>query len=359
MLKPQEWDSVIDSIATGNTVLCVGAELFSKDGLSLEKQIGAELEGLDNVSLYADGLFHFKGAGDMISYTKIKQFFNRPFPDLETILGQFADLPIPLVVNATPDPLLKRAYAQKNLPFRYDYHHPNKPAGEMDPLTVEEPLLYNLMGDLLQRESMILTHEDLFAFIESLMEGKSVPRVLKERINTAYNFLFVGLPFDRWYMKVLLHFLQKDAKSNAMKYAANAALDEEVQSFMVDQFQITCVPVQIADFSTELYRRCAERGILRSTAPTPKMSQYERWMRMVADDQLDALLDQLVAHFTEHVAQDQESLTTLFNLSGRLNNLEKIVQRGTVAHDAAQLQRNQIRDAILNFLQDTVKSLSV
>lgn len=359
MLKPQEWDSVIETIASGSTVLCLGAELFSTEGKTLDELLRMELVGLDNVQLYGDGLFHLKGSGHMTSYTKIKQFFNRDFPALNPIIEQLAQLPIPVVINTSPDRLFQKASAKLGLPFQYDYHYPNKPAREPEEPSPETPYLYNLMGDLDRRESMVLTHEDLFGFMESLMEGKSMPRVLRQKINTAYSFIFLGLPFGKWHMKVLLHFLQKDANKQALKHAANEAFDAEVQSFVVDQFQITCVPTNIGDFTAELYRRSAERGILRSAAPVARLSQFEKWTRMVLEDELDPLIEELVAYFSKHFSQNPENLNHLFNLGGRLSSVEKMVQRGTIALEDAHLQRNQIRDAILDFLQDTVKPLSI
>lgn len=359
MLKPQEWESVIETIASGSTILCLGAELFSTAGKTLDEQLGEELAGLDNVHLYGDGLFHLKGSGHMTSYTKIKQFFNRDFPALAPVMEQLAQLPISVVVNTTPDRSFQKACVKLGLPFQYDYHHPNKPAREPEEPRQEEPYLYNLMGDLDRRESMVLTHEDLFGFMESLMEGKSMPRVLRQTINTAYSFIFLGLPFGKWHMKVLLHFLQKDTNKQALKHAANEAFDTEVQSFMVDQFQITCVPTNIGDFTGELYRLCAERGILRSAAaPPPKLSRFEKWTKMVLEDELDPLIEELVAYFSQHFAGHTENLNHLFNLGGRLSSVERMVQRGTIAQEDAHLQRNQIRDAILDFLQDTVKPLS-
>ena len=156
-----------------------------------------------------------------------------------------------------------------------------------------------------------------------------------------------------------MHFLQKDANRKALKYAANHAFDEEIQAFMVDQFQIICVPARIAEFVGELHRRCAEAGHLRATALAAPVSTFDKWTRMVMDDQLDELLEDMVAWFSLHRSQDQDNMGELFNVNGRFSSLDKMQKRGTISLADAQLQRNQIRDTILDFLHDVVKPLQL
>jgi Effector-associated domain 11/SIR2-like domain len=361
MLSVEEWDSVIEIIGSGDTVVCLGAELFTYEGKTLDELLGAELAGVGkNVHLYGDGLFHFKGTGHMVSYTKIKQYFNREHTHLTPILEQLAQIPVSVFINSVPDRQLPRTFDRLGLTYQYHYHHPNKPAVEPDEPSASVPYIYNLLGDVEHRESMVLTHEDLFKFMESLMEGKSVPRLLKERINACHNFLFIGLPFDKWHMKVLMHFLQKDANKGVLKFAANQALDTEVQSFVHDQFQIVCVPVQAAAFTDELHRRCVERGLIRKKEQGEgQTSVLDKWMRMVVEDSLGELLDELLDHFSMHIPADTESQNLLFGLSGRLSSLEKSVSRNIISVENAGIERSRIREAMLAFLNSTVKPVFI
>lgn len=359
MLKPQEWDSVLDNIQSGSTIVCLGAEIFALTDQSLDHQIKQHLGDLDNVHMYGDGLFHFRGSGDMTSFTKIKQFYQGDTPVLNNIFEKLAVLPIPVFINANPDLSLRKAFGRLGLSCQYSFHYPNKPATELSEPTVDIPLIYNLLGDIEHRESMVLTHEDLFSFLESIMEGKSVSRLLKACINASYNIIFIGLPFGKWYMKVLLHFLQKDANRKALKFAANQVLDADVQSFVIDEFKITCVPVQITDFVEELHRRCSLANLLKSAESKPKATAYQRWTTMVSQDELSSLLDELLAYFTQVRPQDVDNQNQLFHLNGRLAGLERMVGKGTIANDGALLQRNQIRDSIIQFLNEKVRPLDL
>jgi len=359
MLKPQEWDSVLDNIQSGNTIICLGAEIFAQSDMPLDEQIKQQLGNLDNVHMYADGLFHFRGSGDMTSYTKLKQFYNQTPPGIIETLEKLAALPVPVFINTNPDLTLSKTFKRLGLPYKYSYHHPNKPAIELSPPSAREPLIYNLLGDIEHRESMLLTHEDLFGFLESIMEGRSISGLLKEYIHASYNFLFIGLPFSKWYMKILLHFLQKDVNNRALKFAANQALDSDVQSFVVEEFKITCVPVRIDDFVQELYDRCAGANLLKTAESVPKMKAYQQWTHMVLEDELNELLDIMVDFFTQNRPQDFDNQNQLFHLNGRLSGLERMVGKGTIAMDDAILQRNQIRDSILEFLNEKVRPLDI
>ncbi|MBC7774470.1 MAG: SIR2 family protein [Phycisphaerae bacterium] len=359
MLKPQEWDSVLDNIQSGSTIVCLGAEIFAQPDMPLDEQIKQRLDNLDNVHMYADGLFHFRGSGDMTSFTRIKQFYNQAPPNVHELLEKLAVLPVPVFINANPDLTLCKTFKRLGLPYQYSFHYPNKPAVELSPPSVREPLIYNLLGDIEHRESMVLTHEDFFSFLESIMEGRSISGMLKEHIHASYNFLFIGLPFSKWYMKILLHSVQKDVNRKALKFAANQALDSDVQSFVVDEFKITCVPVRIDDFVQELYSRCAGANLLKKTELAPKLTAYQRWTQMVLEDELNKLLDDMVDFFTQNRPQDFDSQNQLFHLNGRLSGLERMVGKGTIAADDALLQRNQIRDSIIEFLNEKARPLDL
>lgn len=360
MLKPQEWESVLDNIASGRTIICLGAELFAHSGKDLEQQINEALSGLDNVRLYADGLFHFKGAGDMTAFTKIKQFYNQNYPELNALLDQIAQLPVPLFIGTSPDHQLQRAFHRLELPYRYSLHHRKELAADIEPPTAQEPLIYNLLGDIEHRESMVLTHEDLFEFLESLMDGKKISRVLKERVQSAYNLIFIGLPFGKWYVKVLLHFLQKDLNKRALRYAATHASDTEIENFVLNEFGITCVPVRIGEFVGELHRRCGAAGLLRQTGPVSPATRYEKWLRLVKSGELGELLDEISQHFEANPSPETEVASqVLLQLNARYSTLERAVAKRTISEENAQLQRNQITDSLIQFLQETVRPLAL
>lgn len=353
-----EWDSILDNLSTGRSILCIGAEIFSVAGNSLDKQLRQAVGESPNVRTYNDGLFHFKGAGDLTSHTKIKKFYNGEFPDVTAVLEKIAQIKCPVIVSTNPDRHLEAAFQRLNLPHQYAYHFPRNPAAELDEPTTDNPLIYNLFGDINFRESMILTQEDVFNFLESVVEGRSLSPVVKERMKSANNFIFLGLPFEKWYMQLLLRVVQKETNKIALRYASNNTLDDETQTFCLDQFNITCVPSHISDFVDELYERCSQAGLLRIAGGQADL-WFDRWQKLLKRDELSDLLDEMTSHFEKNRPSDENNMSFLVQLTGRLARLEKKEASGAIDSRDAGVERAQIRDAVDGFLSREVKPLGI
>lgn len=351
-----EWDSILDNLDTGRSIICLGAELFSTSAASLDAQIRQVVGESANVRAYNDGLFHFKGAGDLTSHTKIKKFFNGDFPEVAAVLEKIAFIKCPVVISMNPDRHLEAAFRRLGLPCQYAYHFPRNPASELNEPDADNPLIYNLLGDINSRESMTLTHEDVFNFLESVVEGRSLSPIVKARVKAANNFIFLGLPFEKWYMQLLLRVVQKETNKIALRYAANNALDDETQTFCLDQFNITCVPTRITDFVDELYTRCAQAGLLRGSGAQPEL-RYDRWRKMLKRDELSDLLYELSDFFEKNYPDNTHHHSHLAQLSGRLANLERRASLGAVDNRDAGVERSQIRDAVNAFLTNEGKEM--
>ncbi len=353
-----EWDSILDNLSTGRTIFCLGAEIFSSSGVSLDAQLRQAVGESPNVRIYNDGLFYFRGAGDLTSHTKIKKFYNGEFPELVAILEKIAQIKCSVIISMNPDRHLEAAFKKLNLPYQYAYHFPRNPAAELEEPTADSPLIYNLMGDINSRESMVLTQEDVFACIESFVEGRSLSPVVKERVKAANNFIFLGLPFEKWYMQLLMRVVQKETNKIALRYAANNAFDDETQTFCLDQFNIACVPNQISDFVGELHERCAQAGLLRN-ADAQSALWYDRWLNLLKRDDLLDLLDKMTEFFEKNRPDDADNIGFLVQQTGRLSNLERREAKGSIDSRDAGVERASIRDAIESFLTGTVKSLGI
>jgi hypothetical protein len=357
MLKEKEWDSIVDNIESGKTIVCLGAEIFNDGDKSLDQQLALEVADLDNVGMYGDGLFHLKGSGISTTYTAIKKYLNRDFPHVNAICEILVKMPISVILSTNPDQHLKKTFDRLGHSCTYAYHHAHKPAKELPDPNSSNPLIYNLFGDIQFPESMILTHENVFNFVESAVNGKSIPQVVQERIADAQNFLFIGLPFNKWYMKLLLHILRKYNNREVLRLAANQAFDQEVQKFCHQQFEIVCVPVKTLDFVSTLQEKCQKANLVRQQESAGPTTLFDRWMQLLRNDEQNELLNQMLDYFDRHLPDDRESSDLLNNLTGRLARLERKVMNGTIKYDDEELERNQIREAINHFLNETVKTL--
>jgi hypothetical protein len=349
-----DWDTILENVETDKTILCIGADLFSNINGKLDVHLREIIGASPDVRIYEDGLFNFKNRSDMTSYIKIKKFYNQELPDVAAVLDKLAQIRFSTIISLNPDAQLTKAFDHQGYTYNYVYHYPNTPAKELPQPSPNKPLIYNLLGDINYRESMVLTHEDLFEFLESVVQGKSISATLKEQIKAAYNFVFIGLPFEKWHTQLLLRFLQKDINRMALKFAANHAQDENIEMFCQDEFNITCVPTNVADFVNELYERCKSAQLLKGKPKT--VNQFEVWSKQVRKDELAEVVEEVIDYFDNKPSADIENINYITNVSARLSSLEKKVDKGAISNDNATVERAQIRDTIIQFLTNVVKA---
>jgi hypothetical protein len=358
ILNEEDWDSILDNIEAGKTILCLGAEIYSNNNNTLIEQLrdALQVESNPNIKSYDDGLFHFKGGSDIKYYTQIKRFYEQEFPDLETIYDKIVRIQLPIILSINPDHRLRTAFERAGLSADYHFYFRRNPAPQLEEPTVNKPLIYNLLGDIKKRESMVLTYNDLFDYFQSIVEHRSMPQNIKERIHDAYNLIFIGLPFDKWYMQLLLRVLEQHT-NDALKFAVNHANNERISTLCRDQFKITCVPTNIPEFVEELYIRCEKANLLRGKKAA--LSSYERWKSMIKrEDKLSEVIDEMSEYFETHHPNDKEENNLLIQLSGKLVSLGRRISKGAISEPDAKVERALIRNAVVEFLENEVKSLN-
>ncbi len=348
-----DWDFILENMQNDKTILCLGSELFSTASGKLNTYLRQAIGESPDVRYYEDGLFNFKGTSDLTAHLRIKRFYNQPLPEVAAILEKIAEMQFSTIISLNPDSQLHKAFDNQNFAYKPAYHHPKTTAEDLAKPTLDNPLIYNLLGSVDVRESMVLTHEDLFEFLESAVEGKSIPTALKGKVKAAYNFIFIGLPFDKWHTQLLMRVLQKDMGKKTFKYATNHARDETVEMFCQDEFNIVCVPTNITEFVDTLHERCKTANLLRGASKA--LNPYDIWSNQIRKDELTEALDSMLAHFEKENISDSDIINTLINLSGRLNYLDNKISKGNISQENAGIERTQIRDALVRFLSDEVK----
>jgi hypothetical protein len=348
------WDVLIDNIRAGKTILFLGSELFNRDNKRLEQQL-AEVIGVgtnQNIQAYPDGLYLFRGSSDILSYSRIKGYFKQDFTELSPILDLIARIKFKIILSNTPDHQLLRAFKRQNLPHNFHFYYKRQPSPEIEPPAIDKPVLYNLLGDINVRESMILTYDDLYDYFESVMEHKSMPEILTEQIRDAYNYIFIGMPFERWHTQLLLRVLKQHVNKTTLKYAANFSYDSAIQTFCQDQFNITCVPTDIKGFVEELFKRCEAAKLTKDLPDTPPQYFVDKCLKMVAEDLLKEVLAELSDYLDSKNPTASEAIDFVINLSGRLANLERRVAKNLIAEAESLVERAKIREATLDFLNE-------
>lgn len=349
-----EWDVLIENIRSGKTILFLGSELFHDGDKRLDEQLFEAIGAANNANIqtYPDGLYHFRGSSDIMSYSRIKQFFKRDFTELSGSLDKLARIKFKIVLSNTPDHQMVRAFKRQNLPHNFYFYYKRQPSPDIEPPSIDKPILYNLVGDINIRESMVLTYDDLYDYFESVMEHRSMPEILKEQIRDAYNYIFIGMPFERWHMQLLLRVFRQHVNKSALKYAANHSFDTKIQTFCQDQFNITCVPTGIKGFVDELFSRCEAANLVKALPNAPPQYFADKCSDLVKADKLKEVIAELSDHFDSKHPTENDAIDFILNQSGRLANLERRISKNLMSEADASLERAKIREAIISFLQD-------
>lgn len=356
------WDAILQSIAEERCILCIGPGLYTELGVTLESRLADFLRAKSEqlrIRVYDDGWFHYRsGANSILPNLEVKNFYKQSFPRAQTLMSTIANINFHLIISLLPDYRLRNTFEELKIPHHFDAYIKKKP---FDPRTIRPsaqlPLIYNLMGELNQRESMVLTHDDFYDYLESIFQGSSISPVLKNEIIQADNFIFLGLPFDRWYMHLFLRFLEQHRNKDLLKYALTEVEDEYVQTQCNEQFNITFVPFKFEQFLEELSQKCTEAGLSRKFPTTPAQETLSLFRKEIANDNLE----NVVNDFLSFVADYKESCSDLLDegllISGSIEHLNKQQRLNIIDYQEYGKDRARIRYGLLELMKQFEKRL--
>ncbi len=141
--------------------------------------------------------------------------FNTPIP----LLDALAQLPFSLVINATPDKLLLKAFQKAGkLHTQYAYYHYSKQNQNVTlESSVDKPLIFNLLGDVEDTNCLVLTHEEQLDFVKNIIsKDAGLPKSLISTLQEKTHYVFIGFDFEYWYLRLMFQVLNinKDKKKN-------------------------------------------------------------------------------------------------------------------------------------------------
>ena len=346
-----EWDFILDSIESDRTIFCIGSEIYSHTIGDLDSHLQKAIGESKDIQFYRDGLFHFKGTSDLFSHIKIKKFYKQDFPELRALLEKIAHIRVSTIISLNPDAKLVEIFKNQGYKYDYDFHYPNHPAKDLKIPNHDNPLIYNLFGTLDQKESMIYTHGNMFDYLKSSFIGQSIPTALKVKIDSADNFIFIGLPFEKWYTQLLMRILHKDEKNgmkmDVAKYAFNHTQNEKNIIFCQNEFNVTCIQDNIGDFVDELYEKCKSANLLRLTE-SEKTNNKIIYSILLEKDKLEDLINLLKKDAKISFSQS----TILTHLSSDMVALENKKNMGSISDEDYSVARTKIRERIISFINN-------
>lgn len=278
-LPDRQWEYMLDCLDKEETVLFIGPGILPFPGHdSLEDALCAYLqESSENEmtpfieKFYRDDKFFRLNENDkdeslwnFMSY--YRDFFTEKQAELEeakSILRKVAEIPFSTIISMIPNTLIENAFGEDFAYHSDFYNKKNEPnpyvAGRQD-----DPLIYYMRGKMTEDESMVISHNDLFDYLESIYEAKSMDSNFKSALKQAKYFIFLGLPLESWYMQLLLRIFEfhvKKPKILALKRFGGKAENQKV--VYEDLYQVKFYDSESREFIDQLHARCGTANVLR------------------------------------------------------------------------------------------------
>ena len=348
------WDFIVDKIMEEKCVLVLGPNAMTRgNGKTIQEDM---LEFLDidnnsNILKYYpnDDFFLFDDAGgSTLTCHRIKRFFDQQQPP--EILKKIARIPFHVILNFTPDQLLPQAFNQQQIQHQFDFYKRHLEPSSIVTPSKSLPLVYNMLGSIADEESVVLTYDDLFDYFSSVFSRKSMPDKLKVELKGAKNFICLGVPFDKWYVQLLLRILDINRQQYAFKrYASNQALSNEVQTFCIEQFKIDFVSKRIPEFIDKIYQLCENKQLLRMES-----SQHESELDKIKFLIATGNLEQPILLLQDYLkGKNNELYNEILGVGGRYRRLQRKVQVGAIDPKEEATNLNQITDNLLELVDET------
>ena len=354
MTSDIQWRFIADKIREEKCVLVLGPEVYriADSGQSCQEALIEHLKLGSNPNIHRyypeDEFFLFdESYKRTLVCHQIKSFYEsqQPSNDLLTL----ARIPFHLYLTVTPDTLLQKAFDQLQFTYQSGYYKRNKDPHLIKSPSRKTPLVYNVIGSVQSEESIVLSHDDLFDYFKSVFAQQSMPEKLKMQLKDVKNFIFLGIPFDKWYMHLLLRELEiHNRRYEFTRYAAGQSRNEQVAAFCLDQFQIQFISHHISDFIQELFQQFDESELRQ--AEGDNTSDAARAKQLLTRGDLEQALEVL-----EDCTEDTDLQDDIIQLSGRYGKFKRRVVRGILRHEEKTVLENNIANDLLTMIREVEK----
>ena len=265
-----QWDELLEFIENGQCILMLGPNISAspdndKPYIELFSETLVErlkIPGLNpsDYSKVASTYKHLKTSSQF--HNRVKKFYGQNLTSAKTF-QYIAKMPFPLIINTSPDHLLKEAY--DNAIFDY-YNYKSNRKEPTSSGTSKHPLVYNLFGSAVEPESLIITEKDRLDFlVNSIKRDPPLPKnLLSEKImNNEKMFLFVGFDFNEWYLRLLLNILSLNNDRFACAIDRHdVETNQETRVFYTHNFNLSFLDAPFDIFIHKLYLKYAEKNPL-------------------------------------------------------------------------------------------------
>jgi hypothetical protein len=303
-----------------------------------------------------------------------EELWNELFDEVYTIENlhpvfheKFPYIPIPILINTSPDLLIKRLFNEKagirgaQFSF-YNYKSNSSQRKEDEKLKEPEfdsPIIYNLFGAIDNPNSIVSSPESLLEYVFTMLSRGQVEidELVREEVKRAKYFIFLGFDFESWHLKLLLRFfnIKKSDNENKVTYARPWNLkNEETMLYFKKLFNVTFVKYNIVDFINELYERCKSNPNIKTrpfSKPGEKVNMEEintENLKNLLGNSIPETLKILEKYFI--LTKNDAMRTICIKQIQSFNDLEFKLLKGVITEEAYKVSKNIITDAVYQII---------
>lgn len=359
-----DWEDVIDTLVEEKCVLFLGAGAYQPPGggdieEALINWLDAKNPDHPEIRLYnPDGFFLFrKTRFKRKVIARTREFYNQAFTETTEKFNLLAQIPFTVIISLSPDNILAQTFDTCGLEYQSDFYFRHRKAPEyFERPTREKPLIYNLLGNIEEPESLIMTHGDFFDYLDSVFKGNSMHNDFRQELENAERYIFLGLPYEKWYFQLLLRILSMH--SDKLREIERMALREFENPYLhelyTEEFKIEFIPTDISLFIETLYQECSNKGVLKEkpladTLRNTKGFAPDGIKNLIAEAKTHEAMRHLKLLFDQHKLSSKNA-NELVVLRNRYNLLQQREQRGTIYSQDLIVENNQIVEQLLKLI---------
>ncbi|MEO0727914.1 MAG: AAA family ATPase [Bacteroidota bacterium] len=350
-ISNRDLEYLIRRVQQERAVLILGPHLYLDEaGVTMETRLSEHLSELDSKE---SGLFTryypasnlylpYRDNSAEILHWEISRFYRKQ--KAPGILRKLAALPFHLVLNFSPENLLKEVFIDEGFFCTSDYFAPGRRSSSLAKPTIEDPLIYNVFGSVDDAQSLVYTYDALYNYYRNVFGASTQLNPLRSLLRTTNLVIFLGFPFERRFMSMVLKHLGVTQPNNQL-LAFGYPIQEENRFFWEDYARIRFY--ENLEYSLdEVYEAFAKEGLLR-VAKQERADLYEAVSSYISEGETRKAIDLIVDQAADSEIQEEALL-----LSGRNIALERRYRSGIMLEEQYQTEYNRIRQSILTLAKE-------
>lgn len=319
------WNLIVQRIEEEKCILILGPDVIIDNETSINEQLKEYLQnhGRGEFKYYTeDEFFSFTDDADKeYAYYDVQQFYDGL--NAGEIHNKIAEIPFHLIISLSPDLLIRKVFDEKQINYLFDFYNKEQNPQAIGKPTKEQPLIYNLFGNIETEGSLILTYDDLFDYLFAIFGKYELHQDLRRQLQNARMILFVGFRYEKWYFKLISRLLNVHKVKLSHAPLKDRKMLPDVRNFYTDELKVKFLNYSSLEIINVLHQKCNEKQLLRTKTAQITMENPEIYISYAWSGESEKIVDTIYNTLIENqynVIRDKADL-------GYKGNIKEFMQQ--------------------------------